>query len=166
VALSIAAGELGLAHTDRTALQSLLAARGSGASLPDRGAARALRLSLLGRIRDGRLATLRARQRLLHRDRPSQAHRLLRHSAAAARSSRNRGGARPRARTLSPAAHPPSAARLSRSRVGIARAVRLVQRLSRLLCRARRADALRARRPAAARTGRPRSDVLRRPARG
>ena len=46
-----------------------------------------------GPVRDGRLAALQPRQRLFHRLRRRQAHRVFRHPARAPRSRRNRGGA-------------------------------------------------------------------------
>ena len=85
-----------LSDGDRAALQQVLAAaRGPGAR-GDRGAARTLRLREQGALRHGRVAPVEPRQRVLHRVRPREAHRLLRHAARAPRARRNRG--RPRAR--------------------------------------------------------------------
>jgi len=72
---------LGLAGIHRPALQPLLAARGPGAAPAHRRAAEALRLCRQGCVRRGQLAPLEPRQRLLHRHRPAQAHRVLRYAA-------------------------------------------------------------------------------------
>ena len=59
-------------------------------------------------VRDGRLAPQQPRQRLLHRLRQDQAHRVLRHAALAPERGRGRGGARARAGALQAAPRDPA----------------------------------------------------------
>ena len=75
-------------------------ARGRDAPGPDRAPARQVRIPVEGPVRHGRLEALEPRQRLLHRLRRGEAHRVLRHAALAARAGGGRGGARARARPL------------------------------------------------------------------
>ncbi len=89
-----------LSDRDRPALQQVLAAAGGRGARRDRGAARALRFRQPRSVRDGRLAPLEPRQRVLHGLRPREAHRVLRHAARAADAGRGRGRARARARPL------------------------------------------------------------------
>ena len=141
VARRHAAHGLGLAGLHRAALQPLLAARGPDAEGAHRGAARALRLHVQGRIRRRQLAPLDPRQCLLHRHRPPQAHRVLRHAARESCARRGGGGAGARARAFPAEARAGAAAGISGGGVRRPRRARLAGPPARLLSRARRADA-------------------------
>ena len=97
------ADHLGMADADRAAVQQVHAAERRSAQAAHRSPAPALRLLVARRLRDGRLAALGARQRLFHRSRAQQAHRILRHVARTSADRRGRSGARARARPLPPA---------------------------------------------------------------
>src|SRR5260221_528014 len=101
-----AAGD-GFPALDRAALQPLHASRAGEPAQTHRGAHRALRLPRRGALRDGRLAALEPRQRVLHRLRAREAHCLLRHADRAPHARGDRGGARARAGPLRAGAHPP-----------------------------------------------------------
>ena len=90
----------------------------------DRGAARALRFREPRPVRDGRLAPLDPRQRVLHGLRARQAHRVLRHAARAAGARRDRGGARARARPLPAEARAEADAVVGRAVARVSRAPR------------------------------------------
>ena len=66
---------------DRAAVQQVHAAWRRPGARAHRGAAGALRLCARRAVRDGRVEALRPRQRVFHRLRPRQAHRVLRHAA-------------------------------------------------------------------------------------
>ena len=89
-----------LSDGDRAAVQPFRAAARGGGARAHRVAARTLRLRKLGPVRHGRQQAQRSRQRLLHRLRPGEAGRVLRHAARAPFRRRARGRARARARPL------------------------------------------------------------------
>ena len=92
VAGRYAGADMGSSALHRAALQSLFPVVRCRAQAARRGAPRALRLCRSRRrVRHGRLAPLGARQRLFHRHRAQQAHRLLRHPVGADQRRGNRG---------------------------------------------------------------------------
>jgi hypothetical protein len=70
-----------LSDLDRAAIQQVRPARRCPTQSARRGTAGTLRLRQFGPLRDGRIEAVEPRQRLLHRFRQDEAHRLLRHLA-------------------------------------------------------------------------------------
>ena len=96
-------------------------------SVAHRRPARALRLPRQGRLRHGRLAAIVARQRLFHRARPREAHRVLRHPALAPGAAAGRVGAGARTRPLPAAARSAADARRRAGEPRRVRAARLAR---------------------------------------
>ena len=97
-----------LSGIHRPAVQQVLAYAGRLAQAAHRAAARQVRLQVERTVRDGRLAPQLPRQRLLHRVRQDQAHRVLRHADLAPERERGRSGARARAGPLQAASRDPA----------------------------------------------------------
>ena len=128
--------DLGVARVHRALVQQVLAIGRPGAQGTRRVPVAALWLRLQRSLRRRRLAPLGSRQRVFHRDRPQQAHRLLRHAAGEARPRRSRSGPRSRARTLQSEAHPQAPVRLDPDIVLRTCAARLACKHARVLQRA------------------------------